>query len=348
MTHHKLIWDRLVASQMEDARSEATTINIEARCTNLTNVYTFRATGSVLIFPGFRSIYMEGDDNEETEETQNLPILSQGEALDRLSITANQHLTKPPPRYTDAALVKAMEEHGIGRPSTYSSTIGTLRERDYVERERRLAPTQIGLLVTDKLSEYFADIVDLEFTSNMEGGLDSVSLGDQGWVSLVREFYEPFQTALEYANANMPRVDLDEPTDEICDCTGGDRCTHTGICGSSMVKRQGRFGPYIACTRYPAECQNTHSLLERTGVPCPKPDCSGEIVERRPRRRARPFFGCSNWPDCDFLENDRPLPNPCPECGSLMVHSRQNNAACTSCSWEEPINNADDETPSDD
>ena len=144
-----------------------------------------------------------------------------------------------------------MEEHGIGRPSTYSSTIETLRKRDYVERDRRLTPTQIGLLVTDKLSEYFADMVDLEFTSKMEEGLDSVSLGDQEWVSLVLEFYEPFQTALEYANANMPRVNLDEPTDEICDCTGGNQCTHTGICGSSMVTRQGRFGPYIACNRIP-------------------------------------------------------------------------------------------------
>ena len=344
---YKLIWDRLVASQMEDARSEATTIGIDARCKNSADVYTFRATGSVLIFPGFRSIYMEGDDNEETEETQNLPILSQGEALDCLSITANQHFTKPPPRFTEAALVKAMEEHGIGRPSTYSSTIETLRKRDYVERDRRLTPTQIGLLVTDKLSEYFADMVDLEFTSKMEEGLDSVSLGDQEWVSLVREFYEPFQTALEYANANMPRVNLDEPTDEICDCTGGDQCTHTGFCDSSMVTRQGRFGPYIACNRYPAECQNTHSALERTGVPCPKPDCGGEIVERRSRRRGRPFFGCSNWPDCDFLENNRPMPAPCPECGSLMVHNRQNKAACTSCSWEERIPDISDEDISD-
>ena len=234
-----------------------------------------------------------------------------------------------------------MEEHGIGRPSTYSSTIGTLRGKNYVERDRRLAPTQIGLLVTDKLSEYFADIVDLEFTSKMEGGLDSVSLGDQEWVSLVRQFYEPFRTALENATENMPRVNLDEETDEICDCTSGEQCTHTGVCGSSMVKKHGRFGVYIACARYP-ECQNTHSALEKTSVPCPKPDCDGEIVERRPRGRGRPFFGCSNWPDCDFVENNRPLPNPCPECGGLMVHNRQNNGACTLCSWEEPITDIND------
>jgi DNA topoisomerase-1 len=339
---YKLIWDRLVASQMEDARSEATTISIYARCKTSTNVYTFRATGSVLVFPGFRSIYMEGDDNEESEEEHDLPSLSIGEPLDCLSITANQHFTKAPPRYTDAALVKAMEEHGIGRPSTYSSTVGTLREREYVERERRLAPSQIGLLVTDKLSEHFPNIVDLEFTAKMEERLDSVSLGEQEWISVVREFYEPFRTALENAHENMERVNLDEPTDEICDCTSGDRCTHTGLCGSPMVQRQGRFGTYIACSRFP-ECQNTHSALEKTGIPCPKPDCGGEIVERRSRRRNRAFFGCSNWPDCEFLMNDKPLPDPCPECGSLMVHSRQNSAICTSCSWEEPTTDTNDQ-----
>jgi len=338
---YKLIWDRLVASQMEDARSEATTISVDAQCKTSTNVYTFRATGSVLVFPGFRSIYMEGDDNEESEEEQNLPSLSAGEPLDCLTITANQHFTKPPPRYTDAALVKAMEEHGIGRPSTYSSTVGTLREREYVERDRRLAPTQIGLLVTDNLSEHFPDIVDLEFTAKMEERLDSVSLGEQEWISVVREFYEPFRAALENAHENMERVNLDEPTDETCVCTSGDRCTHNGLCGSPMVRRRGRFGSYIACTRFP-ECHNTHSVLERTGVVCPKPNCGGEIVERRSRRRSRPFFGCSNWPDCDFLENNRPLPDPCPECGGLMVHNRQNYAACTSCSWEEPITDIGD------
>ena len=335
---YTLIWSRMLASQMEDARSEATTLNIDAVCKGTGAVYNFRASGSVLKFAGFRSVYMEGrDDSEETDDKNSLPALAVGDALSCSKLDANQHFTEPPPRFTEATLIKAMEEKGIGRPSTYAPTIGTLVDRNYVERERnRLTPTKLGITVTDVLTEYFTNIMDLDFTAKMEEELDDVSRGERDWVPMLGEFYGPFEEALSNADELMPKIRMDEETDEVCDCAGSDKCEHTGTCGKPMVIKTGRFGRFMACTGFP-ECRNTKPILKKTGVSCPKPNCGGDIVERRARGRGRSFYGCSNYPDCDLILNQQPLPTPCPECAGLMVMKGRNNSACTNCSWQEAI-----------
>jgi DNA topoisomerase-1 len=321
---YSLIWSRMLASQMADARSEATTADIEANCKVSPNVYIFRATGSVLKFPGFRALYLESrDDSDDDETRKTLPDLVNNDRLNCQKLEALQHFTQPPPRYTEATLIKAMEEKGIGRPSTYAPTIATLLDRNYVEKEQnRLVPTILGITVTDLLTEYFADVMDLDFTARMEDELDDVSEGEREWVPMLREFYDPFEKALEAAQENMPRVKLEEETAEVCD-----------NCGKPMVIKTGRFGRFIACTGFP-ECRTTKPLLQKTGVPCPK--CGGDIVERRSRGRRRPFYGCSRFPDCDFIMNRRPVANPCPECGSLMVEDGRDQVSCTSCAWKGP------------
>ena len=335
---YTLIWSRMLASQMEDARSEATTLNIDAVCKGSGVVYNFRASGSVLRFAGFRSVYMEGrDDSAETDDKKTLPALAVGDALSCSKLDANQHFTEPPPRFTEATLIKMMEEKGIGRPSTYAPTIGTLIDRSYVERERnRLTPTKLGITVTDLLTEYFIDIMDLDFTAKMEEELDDVSRGERDWVPMLGEFYGPFEKALSNADESMPKVRMDEETDEVCDCGGSDKCEHTDTCGKPMVIKTGRFGRFIACTGFP-ECRKTKPILKKTGVSCPKPDCGGDIVERRAKGRGRSFYGCSNYPECDLILNQQPLPTPCPECAGLMVMKGRNNSACTNCSWQEAI-----------
>ena len=335
---YTLIWSRMLASQMEDARSEATTLNIDAVCKGSGVVYNFRASGLVLRFAGFRSVYMEGrDDSAETDDKKTLPALAVGDALSCSKLDANQHFTEPPPRFTEATLIKMMEEKGIGRPSTYAPTIGTLIDRSYVERERnRLTPTKLGITVTDLLTEYFTDIMDLDFTAKMEEELDDVSRGERDWVPMLGEFYGPFEKALSNADESMPKVRMDEETDEVCDCGGSDKCEHTDTCGKPMVIKTGRFGRFIACTGFP-ECRKTKPILKKTGVSCPKPDCGGDIVERRAKGRGRSFYGCSNYPECDLILNQQPLPTPCPECAGLMVMKGRDNSACTNCSWQEAI-----------
>ncbi|MDE0824836.1 MAG: type I DNA topoisomerase [Dehalococcoidia bacterium] len=335
---YTLIWSRMLASQMEDARSEATTLNIDATCKTSGNVYNFRASGSVLKFAGFRSVYMEGlDDTKEPDDKKTLPALSVDDALDCSKIEANQHFTEPPPRFTEATLIKLMEEKGIGRPSTYAPTIGTLVDRNYVERERnRLTPTKLGITVTDLLTEYFTDIMDSDFTARMEEELDDVSRGDREWVPMLGEFYGPFQKALSNADELMPKIRMEEETDEICDCAGSEKCEHEDLCAKPLVIKTGRFGRFMACTGFP-DCKNTKPILNKVGVMCPKPDCGGEIVERRARGRGRSFFGCSNYPACDLILNQRPLNTPCPECSGLMIQKNKDNVACTTCSWTEAV-----------
>ena len=335
---YTLIWSRMLASQMEDARSEATTLNIDAVCKGTGAVYNFRASGSVLKFPGFRSVYMEGrDDSEETDDKNSLPALAVGDALSCSKLDANQHFTEPLPRFTEATLIKAMEEKGIGRPSTYAPTIGTLVDRNYVERERnRLTPTKLGITITDLLTEYFTNIMDLDFTAKMEEELDDVSRGERDWVPMLGEFYGPFEEALSNADELMPKIRMEEETDEVCDCGGSDKCEHTDTCGKPLVIKTGRFGRFMACTGFP-ECRKTKPILKKTGVSCPKPNCGGDIVERRARGRGRSFYGCSSYPDCDLILNQQPLPTPCPECAGLMVMKGRNNSACTNCSWQEAI-----------
>ncbi len=321
---YTLVWERMLASQMADAVSEATTVDIDAACRESGNTYVFRATGSVLKFAGFRSVYLEGrDENTGDDDAKSLPRLEGGDALDCQGLTANQHFTEPPPRFSEATLIKAMEERGIGRPSTYAPTIGTLLARYYVERKQaRLFPTTLGVTLTDLLKEYFPDVMNLDFTAGMEEDLDAVSRGERGWVPMLGEFYAPFKDALENATESMPRVKLEEETDEVCD-----------DCGMPMVIKIGRFGRFMSCTGYP-DCKGTKPILNKIGVACP--DCVGDLVERRARGRGgRVFWGCSRYPACEFLSNRRPVPNPCPECGKMMVQQNRSTVACTSCSWQE-------------
>lgn len=373
---YTLIWERMLASQMSDAISEATTVDIDASCQDSGNTYNFRASGSVLRFAGFRTVYLEGRDDaaEDAESGNALPPLDAGDVLDCSKLDANQHFTEPPPRYTEATLIRAMEERGIGRPSTYAPTIGTLVERRYVERERnRLSPTQLGITVTDLLTEHFTSVMDLDFTAKMEEELDSVAQGDLEWVPMLREFYDPFHEAVNQANETFSRA---EETDEVCEkcgepmaiktgrfgrfmaCTAYPKCRNTKDMGDNasgpfeeatdevcekcerpMVIRTGRYGRFLACTGYNAEenpCENRRNLLKKIGVLCP--DCGGDLVERRARGRGgRPFWGCSRYPACEFIVNRRPVDKPCPECGKMMVQKNRNDIACTACSWQEPV-----------
>ena len=335
---YTLIWSRMLASQMEDARSEATTLGIDAVCKGAGITYNFRSSGSVLKFAGFRTVYLEGrDDTNDSDDKNSLPLLSEGDLLDCSNLEANQHFTEPPPRFTEATLIKVMEEKGIGRPSTYAPTISTLVDRMYVERERnRLTPTKLGITVTDLLTEYFTNIMDLDFTAKMEEELDDVSRGEREWIPMLGEFYGPFQQALGDADEKMPKIRMDEETDEVCDCAGSDKCEHGELCGNPMVIKTGRFGRFMACTGFP-ECRKTKPILKTVGVSCPKPDCGGEIVERRARGRGRSFFGCSNYPNCDLILNQRPLMTPCPECNGLMVQKNRTTVSCTVCTWQEAV-----------
>jgi DNA topoisomerase-1 len=328
---YTLIWRRMLASQMADARTEATTVDIDATCPSPGKVYLFRATGSVMKFPGFRTLYLESqDDGDEDGNRKPLPALADGDLLNFLGLEAVQHFTQPPPRYSEATLIRAMEEKGIGRPSTYAPTISTLLDRHYAEKEQnRLVPTTLGTTITDLLTQFFADVMDLDFTARMEEELDQVSRGEREWVPMLREFYGPFQKALAAADADMPRVKLEEKTDEVCDS-----------CGRPMVIKPGRFGQFIACTGFP-ECKTTKPILKRTGVACPK--CGGDVVERRSRGRGLPFYGCSRYPNCDFITRRRPVAVPCPECGGLMVVAGRDSAACTVCVWEGPLPQQEEE-----
>jgi DNA topoisomerase-1 len=267
-------------------------------------------------FAGFTKVYEEGKDDDALEPAPadgtkkkgkvRLPELNEGDALDCSGIDPKQHFTEPPPRFTEATLVKALEENGVGRPSTYSTIVETIQARGYVvQAERRFAPTDIGIAVNDLLAEHFKDIVDLRFTAQMEGDLDKVADGNGDWVAVLRAFYGPFAIELEEAEKKIPRVELkDEPTDEIC-----------VNCGKPMVIKTGRFGRFISCTGYP-ECKTTKPILKDTGAKCPKD--GGSIVERR-SKKGRTFFGCANYPNCDFVSWDRVIAEPCPVCGSYVT-----------------------------
>jgi DNA topoisomerase-1 len=300
---YTLIWQRFVASQMAPARYDQTSVEIEA------GEYRLRAVGTVMTFPGYTKLYEETrDENGDAAEgdRMRLPALVEGEVLRLHEIETAQHFTEPPPRYTEATLVKALEEHGIGRPSTYSTIVETIQARGYVTLEdRRFKPTPIGIAVNDLLAEHFPQIVDLRFTAQMEGDLDHVEEGRSDWVALLSRFYEPFEKALETAKERLPRVKLeDEPAGEDCPA-----------CGRPMLVKTGRFGKFIACSGYP-ECKTTKPLVKDTGARCPKD--GGAVVERR-SKRGRTFYGCANYPACDFVSWDRVAPQRCPVCGSHVL-----------------------------
>ncbi len=309
---YQLIWERFIASQMSAAIFDQTTVDIDAKGV------TFRSTGSVLKFAGFTKVYEESQD-EPTEAPAAasagktaakarpiLPKMEKDEDLATQSIDPKQHFTEPPPRYSEATLVKALEENRIGRPSTYSTIVETIQARGYVEQiERRFHPTDIGIAVNDLLGEPFQDIVDLAFTASMEEKLDKVAEGDGDWVKVLADFYGPFALELASAEEKLPKFEQrDEPTDEICP-----------VCEKPMVIKTGRFGKFISCTGYP-ECKTTKPILKDTGAICPKD--GGMVVERK-SRKGRTFYGCANYPKCDFVSWDRVVPEPCPVCGDYVT-----------------------------
>ncbi len=329
---YTLIWRRFVASQMAPAIFDTISAEIPAIPRGyLVNgevpeeqikhpVYLFRASGSRVRFPGFLVVYKRGEDEEEAPEDEGnyLPPLMEGEVLDLLRLLPEQHFTQPPPRYTEASLIKALESYGIGRPSTYAPIVSTIQKRGYVRKEgRQLIPTETGFIVNDLLVEHFPEIINLDFTAKMEADLDRIASGEVDWVSVVRDFYDPFAQAVARAEEQMPEVRMDnQPIGRDCP-----------ECGAPLVIKWGRYGKFIGCSRYP-ECRHTEPWLEKIGVTCP--ECGGDLVEKR-TRRGRIGYGCSNYPTCNFWVWKKPLPQPCPNCGGLLTEDRKDSAKCTVC-----------------
>ncbi len=356
---YRLIWERTVACQMNEALFDATSVDIAAAD------HVLRATGRVMIFDGFLVVYREGRDDEPEEVEGRLPELTEGQTLTLVDVLPSQHFTQPPPRFTEASLVKALEENGIGRPSTYAATLSTLVDREYITiDQRRIFPTDTALVVTDLLVEHFPEIVDVKFTATMEEELDEIAEGNKDWPEVLRQFYDPFERLLEKKDKEITRDDLiKETTDEICpkcegpmmiklgrygkflscanypECKGtrqidgtqrpeptevpGEKCE---LCGSPLLLRHGRFGPFTGCSRYP-ECK--YVKKETIGGKCPK--CSeGKLQQRRSKRKTT-FYGCTRYPDCDYVMGTRPLEDPCEKCGGTMAADEARGGICQSC-----------------
>lgn len=321
---YKLIWDRFMASQMAPAVMDVMTVDL------VSGPYIFRATGSKIKFPGFMKVYVEDSFNNNGEKIEEndrlLPALAEGDEVEPLSITPKQHFTQPPPRYSEASLVKALEELGIGRPSTYAPIIETIQKRGYVTLEnRRFVPTELGEIVISLLSEFFPEIIDVEFTAKMENDLDEIEKGRENWVKIIDDFYQKFSVNLDKAEKEMETV-------EIQDEYAGEDCER---CGAPMVIKWGRFGKFMACSNFP-DCRNTKPILKEIGVTCPK--CNqGQVVERRTKKR-RIFYGCSRYPECEFVTWDKPVPRPCPKCNGVLVEKKvkkQTLIQCLNCDYQE-------------
>lgn len=297
---YKLIWSRFIASQMANALLDTMSVDISA------GGYTFRASGYHVKFDGFTVLYEESRD-EEGEKSTALPPLEAGQKLDLAKVEGNQHFTQPPARYTEASLIKSLEENGIGRPSTYAPTISTILDRGYVERnQKQLVPTPLGETVNKLLKDQFKKIVDVKFTAGMEHELDQVEAGQTNWVQMVGSFYDDFMKALETAEKEMEGVRVkvpDEETDIVCE-----------LCGRKMVIKSGRFGKFLACPGYP-ECKNTKKIVQETGGICPV--CGGKVVTKK-SKKGRSFYGCDHYPNCTFVTWDKPLTEICPKCGSTL------------------------------
>ncbi|AHV97879.1 type I DNA topoisomerase [Paenibacillus sabinae] len=325
---YKLIWERFVSSQMASALLDTLSVDIAV------GTAVFRAVGSKVSFPGFMKVYVEGNDDGTTEEDKYLPLLQAGDKLVQHEIDPKQHFTQPPPRYTEARLVKTLEELGIGRPSTYAPTLETIQKRGYVAiEEKKFMPTELGELVIEQMEQFFPEILDVEFTAHMEGDLDHVEEGSEDWVKVLGEFYQSFEKRLEVAEEEMKEIEIvDEVSDELCE-----------KCGKPMVYKLGRFGKFLACSGFP-DCRNTKPIIKDIGVGCPK--ChEGKVVERR-SKKGRVFYGCDRYPECDFVSWDKPSSKPCPECGSWMIEKRNKQGVrlqCTSCDHTENLEENDEE-----
>jgi DNA topoisomerase-1 len=320
---YELIWKRMVASQMSEARLDAINVDINSSNSKTKNDYLLKASSSKIKFPGYMVVYSATKEDDENEiSSVYLPSLSKGEALRFINIFIQQKFTEPPPRYNEATLIKALEQKGIGRPSTYAPIISTIQDREYVYKENgRFKPGNIGNIVNSILVEHFPNIVDLNFTAKIENDLDSIASGKKEWVSLLSDFYKPFESNLEKVGNKLEKVPIESK--EICP-----------QCGRPMVIKSGRFGRFLACSGYP-ECKKTMPLINKIGVPCP--DCGatekGELVERRNKKK-QVFYGCSRYPECRFTIRQKPFSKPCPSCGKLLVYSKNNHLKCTNCDFK--------------
>jgi DNA topoisomerase-1 len=331
---YRLIWQRFVASQMAAAVYDTISVEVTGRAKH---EYLLRASGSSIRFQGFLRVYEEAIDEDAAPEEKLVKIphsVEEGQIQQLLQLIPEQHFTQPPPRYSEASLVRTLEENGIGRPSTYAPILGTIQQRGYVYREnKRLFPTETGILVNDLLVEHFPDVIQVGFTARMEADLDRVASGDEEWAEVINEFYVPFEQDVKQAEEKMPEMKVEpEPIGRACP-----------RCGHDLVVRWGRYGKFISCSNFP-ECRHTEPLLEKIGVACPKD--GGEVVERK-TRKGRTFYGCSNYPECDFTSWKKPLPQPCPNCGGLLVVANKNHAHCTQCEEQYSLDQVTlDEIPS--
>jgi DNA topoisomerase I len=317
---YKLIWERFVASQMAPAVMDTMSVDLK------NGEVIFRATGSKVKFPGFMKVYVEGTDDQTEDKNKMLPDLKEGDTVLQKDIEPKQHFTQPPPRYTEARLVKTLEELGIGRPSTFAPTLDTIQKRGYVTLDnKRFIPTELGEIVHELMVEFFPDILDVEFTAKMEQELDNVEEGKTKWVRIIDEFYRGFEKHLDKAEKEMEQVEIkDEPA--------GEDCEH---CGHEMVYKMGRYGKFMACSNFP-DCRNTKAIVKDIGVKCP--NCkTGNIIERKSKKR-RIFYGCDTFPECDFISWDKPLPRNCPKCESLLIEKKLKKGVqvqCISCDYKE-------------
>jgi DNA topoisomerase-1 len=324
---YQLVWQRFVASQMTAAIYD--TLSVEVSTKTSLHEYLLRASGSTVRFLGYLVVYEEAKDEDqspsEEEAEARIPAgLVEGQAQKLLRLIPEQHFTQPPPRFTEASLVRVLEEFGIGRPSTYAPILGTIQQRGYVARDaKRLVPTETGLLVNDLISEHFPNIVDSGFTANMEADLDKIASGETRWVETIRAFYTPFERQVKHAEEVMPEVKTGpEPIGRACP-----------DCGKELVIRWGRYGKFISCSGFP-DCRHTEAWLEKIGVACPKD--GGDLAIRK-TRKGRIFYGCANYPNCDFTSWKLPLAAPCPVCGGLLVVANKNFAQCTACEEQVPL-----------
>ena len=317
---YRLIWERFLASQMASAVLDTMSVDIDA------GGVTFRATGSKVKFPGFMKVYIEGSD-DNAEEESFLPPIEEGQTLELVQIEPNQHFTQPPPRYTEARLVKTLEEQGIGRPSTYAPTLETVQKRGYVAlEEKRFVPTELGEIVISLMEEFFPEILDVEFTAHMESDLDHIEEGVRNWVEVLDAFYEDFAKRLAVAEEEMKEVEIkDEESDEACE-----------LCGKVMVYKLGRFGKFLACSGFP-DCRNTKPIVKEIGVKCPQCE-TGQIIERK-SKKSRIFYGCNQYPECEFVSWDKPIARPCPKCSNMLVEKKRKkqgvSVVCTGCDYQE-------------
>ncbi|MCP4423754.1 MAG: type I DNA topoisomerase [Chloroflexi bacterium] len=323
---YQLIWERFVASQMASAVYDTVSADIwagDGAVATEKRPYLFRSTGSTLRFAGFLALYEETKPADRPDDLGGNPVpsdLQEGEFVDLLRLLPEQHFTQPPPRYSEATLVKTMEEQGIGRPSTYAATLSTIQRRGYVEREkRRLAPTETGLIVNDLLVEHFPNVLSPDFTARMEDELDEIAQGKEEWVPVIGSFYERFSKNLEAADAAIPKIDLKREVEPV-----GRECPK---CGEPLLYREGRFGRFVGCSNFP-KCRHTEQILVKVGVACPND--GGDLIEKR-TRKGRIFYGCANYPECDWTSWKRPLPQPCPHCKGLLIQRNNTTAECTQC-----------------